>query len=275
MTYTYRYPLLLTGTIDPRKYDGEVKDVKERLNKYENAITKYICETPFNPIVFAENSDYPFDAAKFESLAEKNGKKFELVRGTVCKEQVKKHGKGYGDAFLIYEGLNNSFLLKHVDIFYKMTGRIFLKNSYKIVRTRDKHRNEFICYDGMGWCMTYIFKSNRDDYLNILGDVYRECDDKSTRDNEICFWLRLQKSTADIGTFSVFPDIEGNMGETSIPYTRSQVERSLRTWMSKLGIFTMNSRSSRLFWKIYQNVTGRKPYVTVSNNQVTSEKRMT
>ena len=260
-----RYPLLLTGTIDPRKYDGEVKDVKKRLRQYENALTNYICKTPFNPIVLAENSDYPFDIVKFKTLAQKNGKEFEFVRGSLCKEEVKKHGKGYGDALLIYEGLTKSKLLKNIDIFYKMTGRIFLRNSYKIVKTRDKHRNEFISYDGMGWCMTYIFKSNRNDYLNVLGDVYRECDDKSTRDIEICFWLRLQKAYVDIGSFSVFPDIDGNMGETSTPYTRSQLERIIRTWMIKIGIFTMNSRGSRLFWKLYQIITKRKPYVTVSD----------
>lgn len=260
------YPLLLTGTIDPRKYDGEVKDVKERLYKYENSITRYICETPFDPIVFVENSEYPFNTTKFKILAKKNGKEFEFVRGSIHKEQVKKHGKGYGDALLIYEGLTKSKLLENVDIFYKMTGRIFLKNSYKIIKTRDKHRNEFICYDGMGWCMTFIFKSNRIDYLKILGDVFKECDDASMRDIEICFWLRLQSSKIDIGSFSVYPDIQGNMGETAIPYTKNQCERIIRTVMIKLGFFTMNSIGSKIFWYLYYKITKREPYVNKTNN---------
>lgn len=165
---------------------------------------------------------------------------------------------------LIYEGLTKSRVLADIDVFYKITGRIFLKNSDAILKTKDKHRNEFISYDGMGWVMTYLFKSNREDYLKILGNVFNECDDKSLRDIEICFWLRLYGSNADIGCFETYPDIEGNMGETKIPYTRSQCERTLRTILVKIGVFTMKSRASRIFWKIYRLLTGRKAYATKS-----------
>ncbi len=255
-----KYPLLMTGTIDPRKYNGEVKSVSERLHKYESAITRYICETKFNPIVFVENSDYVLDTKKYEEMAEKHGKTFEFVKGTVCKEEVILHGKGYGDAFLIYEGLTKSKALKDVDIFYKVTGRIFLKNSEKVLRSKNKKRNEYISYDGMGWCMTYFFKSNREDYLRILGDVYKQCDDKSLRDIEICFWLRLQESGLDIGSFGTYPDIEGNMGESNTPYKRSEVERKFRSLGIKMGVFTMNSKASKIFWCAYRKLTKRKPY---------------
>ena len=258
----YGYPLLLTGTIDPRMNDDENRSIEKRVQQYENSLKRYICETQFNPIVFVENSEYPFDVLKFERMAEQHGKVFEFVKGTICKEQVKQDGKGYGDALLIYEGITKSKAFEDVDIFYKMTGRVFLKNSQAIIKTRDCHRNEFIAYDGMGWCMTYIFKSNKADYLRILGNVYTECDDRSLRDIEICFWLRLQKSNLDIGSFSTYPDIEGNMGETEKPYTRSQAERIARTLLIKTGVFTMNSKASRLFWRIYIKISKRNPYAT-------------
>lgn len=142
-----RYPLLLTGTIDP----GNVKKfrVEQRLGEYEHAIERYINMTPFNPIVFAENSGYPFNAQKYEKMAEKQGKIFEYVQGSFCAEEVKNRGKGYGEGLLIYEGLKKS-ILNEEELFYKMTGRIFLKNSEAIIRTRNRHKNEFIIYDGMG-----------------------------------------------------------------------------------------------------------------------------
>ena len=242
--------------------DGDNRSIEKRVQQYEGSIKRYICETQFNPIVFVENSDYPFDVRKFEQMAGQYGKIFEFVRGTICKEEVKQHGKGYGDALLIYEGITKSKAFEHVDIFYKMTGRIFLKNSENIIKTRDRHRNEFISYDGMGWCMTYLFKSNKEDYLRILGDVFTECDDRSLRDIEICFWLRLQDSNLDIGSFCAYPDIEGNMGETTTPYTRSHAERMVRTLLMKMGVFTMNSKTSRLFWRAYIKISGRNPYVT-------------
>lgn len=212
--------------------------------------------------MFVENSEYKFDINKFKKLAEKNGKTFEFIKGTFCEQEVKLHGKGYGDGLLIYEGLTKSATLRNVPYFYKMTGRIFLKNSNTIIKSCNRHRNEFISYDGMGWCLTYFFKANKKDYLNILGDIFLDCDDKSTRDLEICTWLRLQQSNLDIGSFKEYPDIDGKMGDTSIPYTKSRMDYTIRNFMTKLGIFKMNSKTSRLFWKIYKMLTKRKAYVT-------------
>ncbi len=120
-----QYPLLLTGTIDSRSFDGDGIDLKKRLESYENSLERYICETQFNPIVFVENSGYGFDAIKFQNMAERNNKQFEFINGTVCKKEVKKHGKGYGDSLLIYEGLTKSKLLANVDFFIRLPGESF------------------------------------------------------------------------------------------------------------------------------------------------------
>lgn len=256
------YPLLLTGTIDSRSFDGSGIDLERRLHNYGHSIEQYICKTKFNPIVFAENSGYAFDVERFEKLATLNGKTFEFVQGTICKEEVKAHGKGYGDSLLILEGLTKSKSLKNVDYFYKMTGRIFLVNSDAIIRSCGKHRNEFISYDGIGWIMTYLFKANRNDYMNYLKDVYLETDYSELKDMEICFWTRLKHSSLDIGCFRSYPVIEGNMGESNKPYTKNKIDTLLRNLGIKMGIFTMNSFSSRIFWKTYQIITKRKPYVS-------------
>ena len=261
---TDKFPLLLTGTIKPGNNCSEER-VQERLLEYEQSIEKYICNTRFNPVVFIENSGYEFDVYRFEQMAKGENKAFEFVRGTACEKKVVLHGKGYGDGLLIYEGLTKSILLKDVPFFYKMTGRIFLKNSDDMLKSCNKHRNEFISYDGMGWCITYFFKANKKDYLDVLGNIFLDCDDKSRRDLEICTWLRLQKSDLDVGSFDNYPDIDGKMGDSNILYTKSKMEHKVRTIMIKLGIFTMNSKMSSLFWKIYRIVTKRQPYVTRSD----------
>lgn len=88
-----QYPLLLTGTIDSRPFDGDGIDLKYRLESYENSIKRYICDTKFNPIVFIENSGYDFEYEKYEKLAQEYGKQFEFINGTVCNKEVKEHGK--------------------------------------------------------------------------------------------------------------------------------------------------------------------------------------
>lgn len=263
---TRHYPLILTGTIDSRAFDGDGIDLEYRIQCYEHSISQYIINTKFNPIIFIENSGYSFDAEKFEKLAESCAKEFEFLHGTICKEEVKEHGKGYGDSLLIYEALTNSRLMKNETYFYKMTGRIFLKNADQIIRSSKKHRNEFISYDGIGWVITYLFKANKEDYLRVLADVYLETDYVRLRDMEICFWLRLYHSNLDIGCFQAYPVIEGNMGCTNIPYTKSKLDTFFRTIGIKAGIFRMKSIPGRVFWGAFMKVTGRKPYV-VKNDE--------
>lgn len=242
------YPLLLTGTIDSSVYNNvgnKITDIKDRLTQYEISIEKYIKFSPFNPVVFIDNSGYEFDEHKFERIANLYGKYFEFIRGTVCIEEITSKGKSYGDAFLIHEGLEKSKLLSDYDYFYKITGRIFLKNANKIVRTSDKYRNEFICYTGMEWCLTNIFKCNRSDYLRELDTVYLDCDETKKKDIEICFYKRLREAKMSIGSFEVYPYFEGIQGATLRNYSGRGIERFVRNTCAKIHMFQLDSVSSK------------------------------
>lgn len=259
---SYHYPLLLTGTIDSAVYQNvgnKIQDVRVRLKQYESSIERYICSTPFNPIVFIENSGYEFDSGRFETLAEAYHKQFEFISGTVCKAEVIRYGKSYGDAFLIHEGLQKSRLLKEEDFFYKITGRIFLKNSRQICRTRDKYRNEFITYTGMGWCLTNIFKANREDYLRVLDSVYEDCDEAKVRDIEISFYHRLVNSDMNPGSFETYPYFDGVMGATLRKYSGGGIERAVRNVMARCHCFTLRSPSSSVI-RLYMKLRGMKGY---------------
>jgi len=249
LTNERRYPLLLTGTIDTSVYGNTgnlIKDVQTRLMQYESAIRRYIVETPFDAVIFIENSGYAFDVEKFVRLAHKYNKKFEFIYGKICVKEIKQHGKSYGDAYLISEALQKSELLSSCEYFYKITGRIFLRNSKQICRTVNKYRNEFIIYTGMGWCMTNIFKANKEDYLKILGDVYYDCDEVSVRDIEISFYKRLMAADIKLGSFESYPYFEGNMGATGKNYSSNKPERVVRIIMARLHCFTKGSRTAKI-----------------------------
>ena len=263
MIRTNRKFLLLTGTINASTYNNVgnlITDVEVRLKQYETALEKYIKETVFTDIVFIENSNYPFDKLKFMELAPKYSKRFEFIQGTVCKEQVMKYGKSFGDAYLIYEALNKSDLLRECEYFYKITGRIFLKNSKQICRTCDKYRNEFIVYDGLGWCLTNIFKVNKEDYMKYLRDVWKECNEATTNDIEISFYKRLVNSNMEISSFETYPYFEGIMGATLRNYSGGVVERMLRNIMARMHFFSYGSYSSRLMKRMLK-ILGKKSYV--------------
>ncbi len=256
--------LLLTGTIDSGKYNNTgniITDVSERLSQYEESITKYITETPFTDIVFIENSDYPFDVEKFQKLAQANNKRFEFINGKVCKEETIKRGKSFGDAYLIYEAIEKSELLKECEFFYKITGRIFLKNSKKICKTATKYRNEFIIYTDMGWCLTNIFKVNKQDYINVLLDVYNDCDEKTTNDIEISFYRRLANSNIPLDSFTTYPYFDGIMGATGRNYSGNSIMRFVRNVLARIHCFKYKSKTSFLV-KIMMKLTHMKSYVS-------------
>ena len=243
-------PLLLTGTIDANTYNiggNSLLNINERLSQYESAVKRYIMDSPFTLIVFIDNSGYQFNEEKYKSLAEKYHKKFEFISGKICKEEIVKYGgKSWGDAYLISEGLKKSVLLKDVEYFYKITGRIFLRNSEKICKTRKKYRNEFIVYPGIDWCFTNIFKANRKDYLTVFGDAYRECNERTRDYIEKVFYMRLINSKIDVGSFETYPYFEGRRGVDGKNYSGGLIERSVRSIMARAHCFSIYSKTSRI-----------------------------
>lgn len=68
----------MTGTIKPLvpiKYC----DSRARLKEYCDNITKYISNSNFDVIIFAENSGYDFNYLEYEKLAKSYGKIFEFI----------------------------------------------------------------------------------------------------------------------------------------------------------------------------------------------------
>lgn len=260
---TNKQYLLLTGTIDSQVYNNvgnKITDTKVRLQQYETSLEKYITESVFTDIVFVENSGFQFDSTKFEKLACENNKRFEFISGKVCKQEIIEYGKSFGDAYLIYEGLQKSKLLENCEYFYKITGRIFLKNSKKICKTSNKYRNEFIVYEGLGWCLTNIFKANKEDYLKYLGDVWKDCNEKTVNDIEISFYRRLSASDMKISSFEIYPHFDGVMGATLRNYSGGIMERTLRNILARMHFFAYGARTSRLM-KLALKFMGKKAYV--------------
>ena len=130
--------LLLTGTIDPSKFNNTMTtltDVQVRLNQYETAIDWWMRKSNFQNIIFIENSGFHFDVLKFTQIADRHQKKFEYIQGTPYVEETIAHGKSYGEIKLITEAIEKSKLIKTENSFYKCTGRLIIKNVNRILKT--------------------------------------------------------------------------------------------------------------------------------------------
>lgn len=214
---------------------------------YTESIEAYIKESVFDNIVFAENSYYDFPADRFFEMAKKYNKKFEWIKCPSYVEETIKHGKSYGEARLIEDALKMSALLQENSTIYKITGRIFLKNSKDICKTLNRHKNEYIVYMSKKWCFTNIFKFNRADYISYWDNCWKRCDEKLGNDIERVFFLILDENkNLDVGGFSVYPYFYGIQGATLEPYSGKKVERMFRSVLCKLGVFTYGTITSKM-----------------------------
>lgn len=129
--------LLITGCIDVSnniKY-LKIKNKNDRLNQYLETIRWAIEETNFNNIIFCENSNYEYDFDSYVSkLKNINKKNFEYLTFKGDTKNTDKHGKGYGEGEIVKYAYNNSKFLKDSDYFYKLTGRLKIKNINKILK---------------------------------------------------------------------------------------------------------------------------------------------
>ena len=242
------YTALLTGTIDSSVYnnvDNVITDVNERLKQYKNTIRKYINNSVFNKIIFAENSGYEFNAEEFEKLALECDKQFEYLKCPAYINETIEYGKSFGESRLITDAIKLSSILKNSDIVYKLTGRIYLKNSKQIVKTCHNHRNEFLVIENERWCYTNIFKVTVADYIKILEDDYKDIKKKGL-DIEHTYYLRLKKANIDVGSFRTWPVFEGYMGGNNRPYSGSWKGDVYKTLLCKLRCYKMGSKLSKL-----------------------------
>lgn len=248
--------LLLTGTINPNFFDNNsskktmnvyLNDPNKRLNEYSETIEKYLLNTSFDSVVFIENSDWVFPLDKYVRLAKENNKQFEFIKRELSESEkilLIEKGKSYGEADMIKYAVNNSKLIKQSDSFYKVTGRVFLLNSEKIL---NKHNNssKFITKNKIGWSNTEFFQVNKDDYYKYLDNDLLYIDDYEAKNIERVWFNLIKDKDIKLKRFSSYPRLSGNIaGTKNDKYDKTKMELIICSILLKIGYFDLK-RSSK------------------------------
>lgn len=234
--------LLLTASIDPAFSSTPftvLKDPVVRLQHYETNLMAILNLNIFGKIIFCENTFYNVDYLKWKIAAENSGSELEILSFEGNKTLIEKQGKGYGEGEIIEYALRNSQLLKKHDTFYKLTGRVQVKNLKRIVQLHDKddvlfiraQRNKMIAD-------TRLFKCTVQFYSTYLEGAYKEVDDLSGHYIENVFFNRLQKAN-NMSPFRVFPRFSGISGSTSNTYDLPFHDYIKYSLLLKTGLLTI------------------------------------
>lgn len=231
--------LIMTGTINPEKFNNTgvvLTNISTRLSQYKKAIEFYIKDSPFENIIFVENSQYPFEEKEFIILASKYNKRFEFIPIQTNRDKTICKGKSYGEADCIEKAIINSKLLSTEKSFYKITGRIILENAQLMIKKDDN--TSFLFRHDLKKCYTFFFKANIEQYLTTFKSCKDLCDENKGFDIETVYYKIIKEQQLIIKSFNTYPLIVGTIGTTGETYNDNKFIYTTKNILTKLGLYS-------------------------------------
>lgn len=249
--------LIITGAINIRNRNIPtlaVNNLGIRLNQYiysiEYAILNY---KKIKKIIFVDNTDYAYDYSLLKSLSIQNNKELEIIKFKGDYDKIEKLGKGYGEIECIDAAINHSKLLQSESDFYKLTGRVIIKNFDKMIISRTTP-NAFIYKPGLLFndrdhINTVFYSVKSDFFINNLSILKNEVDDRNKLFIEDIFLIKLMnlRSCSSIGTFTMYPQISGISGSSGGNYDISKLKSILYSYFAKKRFLDINNQTYPTF----------------------------
>ena len=154
--------LVLTSSIDVNGMPSSSRpDPLLRELDYQQTLVYYVTGHPdIRRILFIENSGWPLDRLKDAARARNPyGKEVEFI-SLNCNQFPRELGKSYGEMLLLDEGLAQSQLVGKAPYIAKITGRIYVDNVTRLLRSVRRPFDFMVdlrdhgLYDmlGLNWC---------------------------------------------------------------------------------------------------------------------------
>jgi hypothetical protein len=247
--------LIITSSVYVSARYTALSDPAERQRQYLDSISWFIRESPLTQIIVCDNSGYTWPVSLYE-LALTHGKKIELLSFTGNNSLVEQLGKGYGEGEIMEYIMTNSLLLGEVDGFLKVTGRLKLVNSKKLIAHCQADQNYFMpvsllrpkflvpkaarpCVDVRVYYVTKTF------FLDVLLFAYKTVRDDQTFFLEHAYYQAITRAVNNdfhagpqphVNCFPVAPEITGMSGSNGWVFReRSQPKKLLIRLVAKLG----------------------------------------
>lgn len=251
--------LLISGAIDIRKYNvpfTRIVNLEERLAQYIHSIQFAIDNySSITKIIFCENTNYDYDFTLLTERALSKGKHFEYLTFQGDYDQIQKLGKGYGEGEIIKYALDFSRLLRTESSFYKLTGRIVVKNMDEVVKTTTYisafiFKQKDITNKPFDYIETYFYKAETEFYIEYLLNSYKYCNDFYTQYLEHVFYKSL--CSLPLRCFKIQPILSGKLGTSGELYDQSSTKVLIERLYYGTGIYNLKKTfMENLFMKIW------------------------
>ena len=204
-----------------------LRDPLERERQYIDALRFFIAESPLSRIIVCDNSGYIYPEALVEH-ARSYGKRLELLSFTGNRELVADWGKGYGEGEIMEYIFCWSQLIREVEGFLKVTGRLKVVNIARVLAQLNPCQNYFMPVSLLRprWLVpkaarpcveVRVYYATRAFFQEILLRAHRDVRDDQTFFLEHAYYKAIANSAAADGaaivkSFPTVPEIIGVSG---------------------------------------------------------------
>jgi hypothetical protein len=219
----YDIPLLITSAVKPVA-NVQISNVSERLLQYKLATLRWVVETPFNKIVFIDNTDVQVFSETEISQFNDYGVELEQIV-TKPNPAIQIRGTSFGISEIYETAINQSELINNSKHFAKVTGRLFVENMEDLIDEIDENSSYLIRWLSKG---IFRFKPGRFDerfgiynkefYINNLLPLKSKMDDSKDQWIETVYNEVLEKEKSKLKCFKTYPRIVGISGHYGKPY---------------------------------------------------------
>lgn len=118
-------PILLTSSVVAHDKGVRLQDPTERARLALESIQHWRAIAPYNPLVLCDGSDFDFQTM----VATLHGSgPVECMQFQNNVEQVKQHGRGYGEGEIVRHAIEHSTLIQSAGCFAKCTSKLWVEN---------------------------------------------------------------------------------------------------------------------------------------------------
>ena len=250
--------LIITACIQPNQNQRylSLKNVEERLHQYIACIEFYLAHSPFHHIVFCDNSNYTIEeTAVLMQKAKDAGKSLEMLRFMGNSDLVAKFStKGIGEDEIMDYVLTNSILVSRAKTIIKVTGRLLITNTKKLVDGFCYGKNYFLrdIYSDTRSLDTRFFAMDVNSYNLLLRRCYERTNDYDMSYERVFFQLLQGRYSS----FCCYPRFVGRSSGVGTNYgAEPKAKLYLFDVFCSLGVF---NKDVCFFCILYANILLRK-----------------
>jgi hypothetical protein len=219
-----------------------VKNENDRLNQYIETLVWAFTNTPFDKIIYCDNSGISLDELKnklsiTQKLSKQTGKRFELLGFQGNLKQVYLKGKGYGEGEIIDYVYKNSQLLKSETVYYKITGRLTINNILTLIKNKQTE-NIFLFRANAKYVDTRFYCLKISDYKKYFRNVYKLTNDSNGYYLEHVYYDTLNNNKISYRRFLAEIEFRGISGSTGEIYNTLNTTHWLKSFIFSSPLYT-------------------------------------